>query len=329
MQHYDPVVEPEQPHRPQPRVTVVVTCYQQAHLVTKALDSVARQTEPSIQLIISDDGSTDGAAELIREWVSRNASRFPFEVTFMASTTNRGLPAALNTALPHIRGEYFVVLNGDDWMEEERIALQATALANADESVGLSYCDHLVVDASGTPLAEQPAPTHGGAEGDVLTRVVAQTFIGMPVVMARTDVLGVIGPWDETQAADDFDFLLRTACHFRFAYLPATLLNYRRHAASMTQSRIPELARGRIRSLERLLGREAALDQVILERIEEQLAIVHGSREHRHEARPLLHEQLRRRPTRRLIRLALENHLRLPPQGLAFTTLRRSKAGAE
>ena len=162
----------------------------------------------------------------------------------------------------------------------------------------------------------------------MLQRMAESTFIGMPVVMARTSVLDTIGPWNESLVADDFDFLMRAASHFRFAYLPRTLVSYRHLGSSLTNSRLPELAEGRIRSLVAFLGRDRSLDDAILRRIEDQIAVLHGLRHDRTVTGRHIREHLRRRPTRRVIRFAIEHHLRLPPRSLGFTTLRSFLPGS-
>ena len=116
-----------------PRATVVVTTYNQEQWIEQALDSVAAQTEQRLQLIVTDDGSHDGSCERISNWIERNDCGG----VLVASERNVGLPAVLNLALPLFEGEYVVVLNGDDWMDPERIERQAEFLDQADDAVGL------------------------------------------------------------------------------------------------------------------------------------------------------------------------------------------------
>lgn len=306
-------------------VTVVVSCFQQAHLVRAALDSVARQSIDALQLIVTDDGSTDDSVAVIEQWLVDHPSCCSLGASLLASPVNVGLPASLNRALPHVRGEYLVVLNGDDWMDDDRLAVQMAALRTAPAHVGVSYCDLRIVDGDGVVLAEQPAPDHGGVEGDVLARMASATFIGMPGVMVRTSVLDAIGPWDESLVADDFDFLMRAASQFEFAYLPRALVNYRVVGGSLTNSRGAELAESRIRSLVKFLGRSRELDAAVLQRLEDQAVMLHGSAIDGRIARRHIRAQLRRRPTARMVRVAAESHLRLAPRTLAFRRVRRSR----
>src|SRR5581483_5532121 len=254
-----PGVSPGPPRRmsqasePAPRATVVVTCFNQEQWIEQALDSVAAQTEPDLQLIVTDDGSRDGSRARIDHWVANHD--LPAEV--VASERNVGLPAMLNRAMRRFRGRYVVVLNGDDWMEPDRVASQAAALDHAPETVGLVYSDLRVVDAGGAATGEVlPRPTVERRQGNVLLHIISEPMIGMPSVMFRRSVLDTIGSWDESLVADDYDFLLRVAASsFEFLYLPRVTANYRSYGDSMTGSRGPVLAEGRILALYKLLGR--------------------------------------------------------------------------
>lgn len=98
--------------------TFVVTCYNQADLVLQALESVKYQIGEfgrgqAFQLIVTDDGSTDGSPDVIRGWLERNQSLFE-RVDLLFREENGGICVNYVEALRHIRGERFLVLNGDD-----------------------------------------------------------------------------------------------------------------------------------------------------------------------------------------------------------------------
>src|SRR5581483_3394013 len=228
-----PGVSPGPPRRmsqasePAPRATVVVTCFNQEQWIEQALDSVAAQTEPDLQLIVTDDGSRDGSRARIDHWVANHD--LPAEV--VASERNVGLPAMLNRAMRRFRGRYVVVLNGDDSMEPDRVASQAAALDHARETVGVVYSDLRVVDVGGVATGEiLPPPAIEQPEGHLLLRLISAPTFGMGVVMFRRRILETIGPWDESLVADDYDFLLRVAAaDFEFMYLPGVVMSARRY----------------------------------------------------------------------------------------------------
>jgi glycosyltransferase involved in cell wall biosynthesis len=302
------------------RVTVVVTSYNQEHWIEQALDSVAEQTERSVQLIVTDDGSTDGSCERIQRWLAEHD--VPGEL--VASEHNIGLPAMLNRALPLFRGQYVVVLNGDDWMAPDRLELQAAALDGAPAGVGLVYSDLRVVDADGVPTGEiYPDSSVERREGAVLRHIIAHPMVGMPSVMVRRDVFDRIGPWDERLIADDYDFLLRVAAAgFEFMYLPALIINYRQYGSSLTGGRAPALAEGRIQALRKLVGRDRETDRAIFRRMEGLVVSLHGGGYDRQRTRAHVRYVVRRAPSRRLVRVLVENQLGLRPGQISPRALR-------
>jgi glycosyltransferase involved in cell wall biosynthesis len=307
--------------QPEPRATVVVTCFNQAQWIGQALDSVASQTERDLQLVVTDDGSTDGSRARIDAWLAGHDLRG--EV--VASDRNVGLPAMLNRAMPRFRGRYVVVLNGDDWMEPDRVASQAAALDGASDRVGLVYSDLRVVDGGGAATGEiLPPPGIERPEGHVLLPMISAPMFGMGVVMFRRSVLDTIGPWDESLVADDYDFFLRVAATFEFVYLPGVVMSARRHGDSMTASRSAVLAEGRILALYKLFGCDPVTDRAILTRVRELAVALHSFGYDRHPTRRHLWFVLRRRPSRRVARALVENRLRLRPGTLTGASLRRS-----
>jgi len=320
--------EPSSSFDTRPLATIVVTFYNQQMWVDQALDSVAAQTAANVQLVITDDGSTDGTRDRVRAWL--DAHRMTADLVF--PDHNLGLPAILNRALPLIRGRFVAVLNGDDWLEPTRTADQVAALEAAQPEIGLVYSDLRVVDIDGVPTGEVfPPPSIPRDEGDVFVRLVSAPMIGMPCVMVRREVLDAIGPWDESLLADDFDFLLRVAAAgFHFRYLPVIILNYRQYGSSMTGAGGGRLAEARFRSLRKFLGRFPEADVAILTRMVGMVMSLHASGYDRGTTRRHLWFVLRRQPSLRVARAFTENVLHVRPGHLAprfWTRQRRTRQG--
>jgi len=277
---------------------------------------VAAQTERDLQLIVTDDASTDASRRRISRWIHRHGGRSEL----VASDRNVGLPAMQNLALPRVEGRYVVVMGADDWMEPDRVSLQADCLDRVGAHVGLVYSDLRVVDESGVPTGDIfPGPEVERREGQVLHHLIARPMIGMGCVMVRREVLDAIGPWDESLVAEDFDFLLRVAAVSEFAYLPAIALNYRQHGASMTAARSAELTDGRVRALRKQMGIDRATDRLVLRRMEDQVVALHGYGYRPKSTRSAMLYVFRRAPSRRLVRVWVESRLGLPPRALART----------
>lgn len=298
-----------------PRVSVIVTFFNQAQWVDQALDSVAAQTEPNFQLVIADDGSTDGTRERIQAWRDRHGE---LGATVLPEQ-NGGLPALLNLAVPLLRGRFVMVLNGDDWLDPRRVEHQADALEQMPDTIGLVYSDLRVVDFDGVPTGEIFPPADlGRPAGNLLLRLVSGPVFGMPCVMFRRSILDIIGPWDETLVADDFDFLLRAAAAgLEFAYAPFTDTNYRQYGSSLTGSRNAVLADGRITALMKIRGRDRITDRAIDRRVGELAIALHSNGYDPRTTRHRLRLAVRHSPDRRVVRSTMESHLRIKPGRLS------------
>jgi glycosyltransferase involved in cell wall biosynthesis len=89
--------------------SVIIPLWNQLEFTRKCLHALFRQTAPNWELIVIDNGSTDGTGSYLAG--VQDAS--PVPVTVIANGTNRGFPAAINQGLQYARGEYLVLLNND------------------------------------------------------------------------------------------------------------------------------------------------------------------------------------------------------------------------
>jgi glycosyltransferase involved in cell wall biosynthesis len=96
-----------------PLVSVVVPVYNHARFVLPAIRSVLDQTYRPIELIIIDDGSTDGSAEVVSEFQRTYKPADGIEIKFSARE-NRGAPETINEAIRAAKGDYIAILNSDD-----------------------------------------------------------------------------------------------------------------------------------------------------------------------------------------------------------------------
>nr|WP_300143662.1 glycosyltransferase [Propionicimonas sp.] len=100
----------------QPLVSVVVPVWNVAHLLPRCLDSLLAQTHRPLEIIVVDDGSTDGSRELMLDYAERHRE------VHVVTQPHRGLGAARNAALSIAGGEYVAMVDADDWVEPDFIA---------------------------------------------------------------------------------------------------------------------------------------------------------------------------------------------------------------
>lgn len=97
----------------EPLVSVAILTYNSSATIVETLDSVFAQTYPAIELIISDDRSTDNTIDLCRQWLNDHTNRF-VDVNIVESPINTGTSANINRAISHCRGEWVKTIAGDD-----------------------------------------------------------------------------------------------------------------------------------------------------------------------------------------------------------------------
>ena len=91
------------------KVSVIMPAFNAEKTIGKAIESVLHQTFPDIELLIINDGSTDGTSELVRQYSDERIT--------LIEQLNTGLSGARNTGLENVKGEYVVFLDSDDWYE--------------------------------------------------------------------------------------------------------------------------------------------------------------------------------------------------------------------
>lgn len=105
-----------------PRVSVIVSCYNQEKYIAECLDSILGQTYSDYEAVIVDDGSTDRSGEIIASYSTKHPN---FRVL---KQPNTGVIAARNYAVSQARGEYIIPVDGDDEIKPEMLAKCVKAL---------------------------------------------------------------------------------------------------------------------------------------------------------------------------------------------------------
>lgn len=117
-----------------PLVSIVVVSYNQVDFIGAALEGCVRQVEdcPDIEIIVADDGSSDGTREAVAQWMIDH----PGLIRLVGSTDNRGIAANFNAGLKAAGGTYLAWLGGDDIMLPGKIARQLAVLETYPEASG-------------------------------------------------------------------------------------------------------------------------------------------------------------------------------------------------
>lgn len=101
-------------------VSVIVFTYRSAETIVETLESIKKQTYPNMELIITDDCSTDNTVQVVQAWIAENEGALR-AIKLVTSDKNTGLPANINRGLKVAEGVYYKGIAGDDYMTEDAI----------------------------------------------------------------------------------------------------------------------------------------------------------------------------------------------------------------
>jgi len=228
------------------RVSVLIPTFNRRRYLAEALASVRAQTHHDLEILVSDDGSTDGT----REHVSRIATA-DSRVRLLTDNPLRGIFTNMQHLIDHSTGDAFAILGDDDRLLPGYVEALAAPLAR-DPAVVASFCDHWVIDAGGRRLDEGTDATsrryrrdalEAGRVADRTTLALEQTMcLGFSLFRART----FRGERFDLRAgpAADWDYLLRGSSAGELVYVKERLGEYRAHPGTATSSRTSAMAEG-------------------------------------------------------------------------------------
>jgi GT2 family glycosyltransferase len=242
---------------PEDLVSVIVPTFNRAYVLPRAVTSALRQTHTSVEVIIIDDGSTDGTATLVEDlWRREPRVR-------LVRTANQGVASARNQGIREARGAWVAFLDSDDewlpWKIEMQVAC-LKALPDAGmiwtdmEGVGpdgerhprylrtmysawgARRCEHLF--ATSIPV-RLPAPAGQGAVpagprevlawvGNIYSAMIRGSLVHTSTVLLRRDCLQKVGLFDESlrPIGEDYDFHLRTCREGPVAFVDIVSIRY-------------------------------------------------------------------------------------------------------
>ena len=239
--------------RSAPPVSVVVPAYNRVATIGAAIESVLRQTYPDFELVVVDDGSTDGTLDAARRVADPR-------LRIVAAPRNMGAAGARNLGVAEARGTWIAFQDSDDEWLPGKLAGQMARLAASPECVAC-YCGLLTVGAldarpgARTTLRYVPDPSVSPAEGDILEPLLGRNMISTQTLVVRRDVFLALGCFDEeTTPIEDWDFALRLASRGRVAFVDEPLVHQRFSPDSISRG-----ARRRTESRARLVAKNIEL----------------------------------------------------------------------
>lgn len=269
-----------------PRVSVIIPTYNRAATVGNAIESALCQTFSDLEVIVVDDGSSDGTDKILEETYGDRIRYF--------AQANQGVSAARNKGLAEARGEWIALLDSDDLWEKEKLEWQFKAVEQFGSRCGGCYTDTRFFNYPETrtmfQLAEESYRHEEtmGINADVLRVLLRPGGGGMVVctctLLVRADVVGRSGGFNPNlRFGEDSEFMFRLALLTDFCYVNRPLVSVDRspaeirHVGVSSEWNKPEFwLRDTQLKLEALLRLGDAVPPKIRELIREQLGSVHS-----------------------------------------------------
>jgi glycosyltransferase involved in cell wall biosynthesis len=202
-----------------------VAAYQAEEWIAEALESILGQTRPPHEVVVVDDGSTDGTACELERFADR---------VRIIRQPNGGCPAAFNTAFRAAAGDFVALCGSDDVWRPDKLEWQAQAIqAHAEADVLFGHAELI-----GCREGEYPRPAGVGLldNGVLADELYRECVLCAPSVVIRRSLFERLGPFVENFGADDYEYWFRCLrAGARFYYDPRPLLSWRQHENNLTQ----------------------------------------------------------------------------------------------
>jgi glycosyltransferase involved in cell wall biosynthesis len=241
-------------------ITVAIAAYNCESTIRATLDSCLAQTATSVEVLVVDDGSTDGTSQVLAEYGERiRVIRQP----------NAGLASARSTGMRAAQGKFIAWMDADDLCEPQRLHVQAAALRQLPQAVLVStnfcafsgdlstptpshletyysapsrlggldglYANKVTLDAAPAGLSSQWPLWHG----KVYEALLEGNFVHPPTVMMRAEAASRAGDCDASlRYSSDYEYFIRLARQGEFAFVPRDLLRYRLSAQQMSRKAV-------------------------------------------------------------------------------------------
>ena len=223
-----------------PLVSVVVVAYNASKFVLETLESVKEQTYDNIELIITDDCSTDNTIDICLKWIEENSSRF-ISVRLITSEHNTGITANRNRGNFAAKGEWIKHVDGDDKLLPSCIADYIEFVKN-NPHINIVFSPlHLFGEGDLEKWSKLLHTNFKYAFGlcprDFKILLCKTCLFPAPSLFVNAAFFRSVGGYDETiRDLEDWPFWVKTAfCGAQFAYLETPEIMYRISSSSLSQ----------------------------------------------------------------------------------------------
>lgn len=235
-----------------PQVSILLPVYNAAQYILKAVDSILQQSLTDFELILIDDGSSDGTEQLVRQLAAKD------QRIHLVQRPNKGLIATLNEGLALARSPLIARMDADDIAFPERLAVQYAYMNSHPDLLAVgSYV--MFMDDQDTMYRKKTFPR--GKE--ILEAFRWGCPLVHPAVMMRTDAVREVGGYlSEFPSAEDYALWIRLLSLGNVDTIPKVLLAYRVHSSSISHAHARQQRDSILRAQAIWLSKQAWTDEI-------------------------------------------------------------------
>lgn len=215
-------------------VTIGVVTYNSESTITETLDSLINQTYPNINIIVSDDCSSDSTANVIENWIVSNDIK---NITFKKNNPNLGVSKNLNSILDLVESKWIKFIAGDDLLLPHSISTYMEFVNNCSAKIISSKC--MTFGSREEVLPKSAKKVFFGLSAKEQFRYLGiGNFVISPTLFIETEFLKSIGGYNSKfKTVDDLPLLLNcTIANEKIYFIDKVLIKYRIHSGSISLS---------------------------------------------------------------------------------------------
>ena len=207
-------------------ISVIIPTFNCRRYICEAIDSVLCQTYPGLEILVIDDGSTDGTKALVEK-------NYPAIRYFYGE--NKGVSSARNIGIQWRRGELIAFLDSDDKWLPQKLEKQAR-LFQHDTGLGMVFTENYFFNEKGI-LDKKADKKIRLMHGDIVRNIFLNSYVVTSTVMVRKSVFDIVGLFEqELSAAEDDNMWMRIGMKYRIGLIDEPMLLYRLTEGSLSRT---------------------------------------------------------------------------------------------
>ena len=213
-------------------VSIIIPTYNRENVIKRAVNSVLRQSYSAYEVIIVDDGSTDGTEAVV-------ASIEDPRIRYIALKENQGVAHARNVGIREARYEYIAFLDSDDEWLPNKLKRQMKKMQAVPNEFAMVYCrmSGLMRNRTDRFVCPQRDYVKEILEGNLFQPLLFQNVIGTPTIVVRKECLEQVGGFKEAlRCLEDWELILRIAKRWKIGFVDEILVEVHKSAGSVSMN---------------------------------------------------------------------------------------------